>query len=299
MLRLDAALDPPPPGRGLAVGMVTLDTYGDVREALRQHFERRKKPGSEISGLEVATREAYLAVTSRGLTRAFVVPLASLDPGRCYGQDLLLLPPVSETRNPEPCQVSADFLKSLSPAPLFLVGDEGRWRQRAERFVQRAQQSGQGEVLLGTYEDARGSISYNEPAKKTFERDARRYLTRLAKYLGRPAPAGHKAVSYNPSGIACSGQAMLHVEMDEHTLLLVGVDAGGLCAPWQRTSPSGVAIMWRFEGRGKALRPEQRFFYPNQWVRWDTSARDFAALIEDRWVRLTQLVASAAGPLPV
>ncbi|WP_264778740.1 hypothetical protein [Deinococcus aetherius] len=279
--------------------MITLDTHGDVREALRQYFERRKKPGSEISGLEVGTREAYLAVTARGLTRAFVIPLAPLDPGLCYGQDLLLLPPVSETWNPEPCQVSADFLRSLSPAPLFLVGDEGRWRRRAERFVHRAQQSGQGEVLLGTYEDARGGISYNEPAKKAFERDARRYLKRLAKYLGRPVPAGHKGVSYNPPGIACSGQAMLHLEMDEHTLLFVEVDAGGLCAPWQRTSPSGVAIMWRFEGQGEALRHEQRFFYPNQWVRWDTSARDFAALIEDGWVLLTQPAATEAGPVPV
>ncbi|GBF04703.1 hypothetical protein DAERI_020300 [Deinococcus aerius] len=279
--------------------MVTLCTQGRVQEALTQYFEQRKKPGSEITLVEVGSREAYLAVTIQGMTCAFVVPLSPLDPGLCYGQDLLLMGPVSETRNPEPCQVSANFLKCLSPAPLFLKGDEGRWRRRAEHFVHRAWQSEQGEVLLGTYADARGTISYNEPAKKAFEQDARRYLKRLAKHLGRPALSGRKAVSYNPSGIACSGEAMLHLEMDTHTLLFVEVDAGGLCAPWQRTSPSGVAIMWRFEGQGEALRHEQRFFYPNQWVRWDTSARDFAALIEEGWVRLTQPTASEAGPGPV
>lgn len=158
--------------------MVTLDTHGHVQEALTQHFERRKRSGTELIRVEVGIREAYLAVATQGITCAFVVPLAPLDPGLCYGQDLLLMMPVSETRNPEPCQVSADFLKCLSPAPLFLMGDEGHWRQRAERFVHRAQQSEQGEVLLGTYADARGSISYNEPAKKAFEKDARRYLKR-------------------------------------------------------------------------------------------------------------------------
>ncbi|GAA5533853.1 hypothetical protein [Deinococcus aluminii] len=280
---------------------VLLRTNGDPHAALLAHFTAVKRPASILHALELGPNEAYLAVTTGGFTQAFVVPLAPVAvPGAPH--DLLLLPPIREQDNPGPCQVSETFLRQLSPAPLFLAGEAGRWRERAQAFAARSRRSEAGEVLLGTYLDARGSISYHEAAKKLFEKDARRYLKRVEKHLGRPARAGRKAVSYNPGGIAGSGEAALHLSMDEDVALFVEVDADGLGGPFQRASPSGVTIMWRFEGQGEDLRHERRFFYPNQWSRWDLPARDLAALIEDAYGLLKPMQAGAAAavhtPLP-
>jgi len=178
---------------------IAITTEGQLQQGLLRHFEARKQPGSV--NLEVGARQAYLAVTTRGFTRAFVAPCSPLNPEDCLGLDLLVHLPVPEVRNPEPCQVSPAFLKHLSPAPLFLAGEEGCWRERAQHYAQRLQASSMGEVLLGTYGSARGCISYNADAKQAFERDARRYLKKLHALIGRPAPEGHRAVSYCPAAV--------------------------------------------------------------------------------------------------
>lgn len=252
-----------------------LRSLGNPEHALLAHYEAQKRPSSQIMGLHVGPQEVYLAVQVGGLTRAFVAPLAQVD---VQGHDLLLMPPVREEDNPKPCQVTAEFLRHLSPAPLFLTGEAATWRARAEQFVARAARSKAGDVLLGTYADARGSVSYNEAAKTAFEKDARRYLKRVATTLGWPPMPGRKLVSYNPGGIAVSGEAMLRAAIDADTTLFVQVDAGGLGGPFHRASPSGVTVMWRFEGTD--TRARSQFWYPNQWSRWDTPARDLALTIQ-------------------
>lgn len=252
-------------------------------DALFAHFQARKRPGSDLRGIEVNGTVAYLAVTTQGLTRAFVVTVA---PVNLPEGNLLVFPPASEDTNPEPCEVTPSFLRLLSPAPLFLTGAAGTWRERAERHADRVRRSAAGDALLGTYGDARGRVGYDDAAKKAFEQDARRYLKRLGAHLPWPAVAGRKLVTYNPGGIAVSGEAMLRCQVDEDTELFVEVVASGLGGPRQAPSPSGVTVMWRFEGSGGGKRA--KYFYPNQWARWDLPSAAFAAVILE-FARFAQL----------
>ncbi len=252
-------------------------------DALLAHYQARKRPGSEVRGIEVDGGVAYLAVTTQGLTRAFVVPFA---PVNLPEGNLLVLPPACEDTNPEPCEVTPTFLRLLSPAPLFLTGAAGTWRERAERHADRVRRSASGDALLGTYGNARGRVGYDDAAKKAFEQDARRYLKRLGAQLPWPAVPGRKLVTYNPGGIAVSGEAMLRCQVDEDTDLFVEVDASGLGGPRQAPSPSGVTVMWRFEGTETGSRA--KYFFPNQWAPWDLSSADFAAVILD-FARFAQL----------
>lgn len=263
--------------------MQTMTCGGDVQAGLQQYFEKRKKPGSVIQACEIRGEVAYLAVTVAGLCRAFVLPFRHLRPDVHFGQDILLGKVQPENKNPQYCEVSKAFLGLLSPAPLFLSTGEDDWRKRAEAFVRRSEKSAKGEVLLGSYTDAEGCISYNEVAKAEFRKDATRYLKKLAAALGRPAPGGQKLVRWNPAGVAVSGEATLRVQMEATYELFVEVDAGGFTCTGER-SPSGVSIMWRFEGSAGG---HQQFPHGNQWPRWDISAVDLAREIEREFAKFT------------
>jgi len=55
-----------------------------------------------------------------------------------------------------------------------------------------------------------GSASYNETAKAQFKKDSMSLLRDVAKLLG--LPKGTYDLRYNPAGIACSGDAILHAD---------------------------------------------------------------------------------------
>jgi len=55
-----------------------------------------------------------------------------------------------------------------------------------------------------------GSASYNETAKARFKKDAMALLRKVVKILG--LEKGTYDLRYNPAGIACSGDAILHGE---------------------------------------------------------------------------------------
>lgn len=268
--------------------MRTLATDGNTAHALRAYFEQRKQPGSHIAILELNGDVAYLAVEQQGLTRAFVVELAPL-PTQPFGHDLALGPVQHEQQGPVPCAVSAAFLKHLSPlSPMFTTPEGEAWRQRATAHAQRQTRSQKGDVLLGTYGRARGCISYDEEAKAAFKADSVRYLKRLATALDYPLAEGRpRAVTWNAGGIAVSGEAMLHLQIDPGLILMVEVFASGMSG---LTSPSGAAIMWRFEnstGQG------HRYPHPNQWPHWALSVPELGRIIRDEATRFLSRPAQA------
>lgn len=272
--------------------MRTLATDGDTARALRAYFEKRKQPGSHIAGLELNGDVAYLAVTRQGLTEAFVVELSPL-PTRPFGHDLALGPVQREQQGPVHCEVSPAFLKHLSPlSPMFTTPEGEAWRSRATAHAQRQARSQKGDVLLGTYGSARGCISYDEAAKNAFKADSIRYLKRLAKALDYPTAEGRpRAVTWNAGGVAVSGEAMLHLQVDTGLIVMVEVLASGTSG---RTSPSGTAIMWRFEnstGKGN------RYPHPNQWPLWSLSVPELAQAIRREAEQF--LAWRAARPVPL
>ncbi|KQR25712.1 hypothetical protein [Deinococcus sp. Leaf326] len=249
--------------------MQTLATDGDTPHALSTYFEKRKQPESHIAALEINGDVAYLAVTRQGLTQAFVVELSVL-PTRPFGHDLALGPVQREQQGPTPCEVSPAFLKHLSPlSPMFTTPEGEAWRTRATAHAQRQARNQKGDVLLGTYGSARGCISYDEEAKNAFKADSLRYLKRLAKALGYPVAEGRpRAVTWNAGGIA------LHLQVDTGLIVMVEIFASGTSG---RVSPSGTAIMWRFENStGK----DNRYPHPNQWPLWSLSVPELAQTIQ-------------------
>lgn len=55
-----------------------------------------------------------------------------------------------------------------------------------------------------------GSASYNETAKNQFKRESMALLRKVVKLLG--LKKGTYDLRYNPAGIACSGDAILHTD---------------------------------------------------------------------------------------
>ena len=55
-----------------------------------------------------------------------------------------------------------------------------------------------------------GSCAYNEKAKASFQRSGRLLLGKVAKLLG--LKKGEYDLRYNPAGIACSGDHILHTD---------------------------------------------------------------------------------------
>lgn len=122
---------------------------------------------------------------------------------------------------------------------------------------------------------ARGCISYDEETKNAFKTDSIRYLKRLAKTLDYPTAEGRpRAVTWNAGGVAVSGEAMLHLQVDKGLIVMVEVFASGTSG---RMSPSGTAIMWRFEN---ATGKGNRYPHPNQWPLWSLSVPELAQIIQ-------------------
>lgn len=257
-----------------------------LETALHQHFQAHTRTGSDVQRVEVVENTAYIAVQRGGLTRAYLCPLVHLDPERHPAPLVIVMTEdlACETQNPEPMLVSAGFLQVLTPPDLFLEGQERSWRERAQQHVERVAASSRGEVLLGRYTGACGGISYNPVAKEEFQRDATRYLKRLGRLLGwPPAPGyGKTGVSFNPGGIAVSGQANLKLQVNAEVSVWVQVSSGGLSA--FEVSESGTDVMWRFESPGKWGAP-----FENRFPRWDTPGDLLAQMIQGATVGRPEL----------
>ena len=82
---------------------------------------------------------------------------------------------------------------------------------------------------------------------------------------------------------------MLHLQIDPGLILMVEVFASGMSG---LTSPSGAAIMWRFEnstGQG------HRYPHPNQWPHWALSVPELGRIIRDEATRFLSRPAQAPG----
>ena len=96
---------------------------------------------------------------------------------------------------------------------------------------------------LQTLVSLTGQCSYNEPNKRVFHKLSMRLLRELRKVLGVDAE-----LRYNPAGIACSGDAVLHSDS-----VYVSFNADAIC---------GLGILYRTCKGRKDYTGGQNNFFP-------------------------------------
>lgn len=224
--------------------------------------------GEAVVAAEQFGTAAFLARAQAGICTAVVLNLTPLAYALTSGETHVATV-YHEDENPEPVQVSAAFLRCLTPRGL--LSKSGEWRQRTARWEEQLRRSLQGEYLLGVYPDAPGSVGYNEIGKRAFEQDARRYLRAVQHHLGY----GGK-VNFNPVGMAVSGDASLRAQTPSGELQ-VCISASGLPLRGFTASPSGTFLYWGFSQQPRW-----------QGAHWDTSGSDLARQIRAKIQPLDQ-----------
>ncbi len=242
-----------------------------VQDVLHAALASSLRPGYVLVRLEcpVGDPHTYAAVKHPGgRVRALVLAYEeTFLHGRRY---LAVEQSVREEHNPLPVNVSASFLKTLSPIDLFSAPSGAEtWRRRAGAWIAHQQASREGEMLLGDYggpgQYGNNTLGYNPDGKERFRKDALRYLKRVGSHLGwngRP--------SFNASGVAGSGDATAHFVHRDNSGVYVNI-SGGSAVPMVRSSVQGVQILWRLEVPGR-----QDVGGRNRWADWDTPAEQLA-----------------------
>ena len=255
--------------------MKLIPHVGAVQGVLETALGNSLRHGHALVRLECPDGDphAYAAVRHPdGRVRALIL---AYEETYLHGQAFLAVQKsVREDENPVPVQVSAAFLKALSPLDLFGRSDGAQtWRDRVSAWLVHVQASKEGEVLLGDYggpgQYGNDMLGYNENGKDRFRKDALRYLKRVGVHLGWQGKP-----SFNPGGIAVSGDATVHFLCpDGSGNVYIDVHAGS-GVPMVRSSVQGVQIMWRFEHK-----EHRNAGGRNQWAHWDTSATRLAGEI--------------------
>ena len=228
--------------------------------------------GCEVVASEQHGKQVYLAARHAGLTSALIVTLTPLAHPLEGGENLVAVVQ-TEADNPLPARVSRALTAHLSPiGPLFAI--DPTWRGRAKQWQARIQASQNGSTMLGEYPDAEGYVGYNEVGKKAFQQDARRYLKAVLKALGWDGK-----VSFNPGGIACSGDAYLNATCPDGQSVHVCLSASGMWVPLG-SSPSGVNGYWRFCRAGEGSCSHGPLYRNLDW-HWKLEAQQFAAKIDE------------------
>lgn len=245
--------------------MAKLLIQAETTTALAQ--EIRRVTGSEVLKVEEDGHTVYLALRRAGLTTAVVLTCTPLSLPMPDGENLAVKLE-GEAENPAAARASRALTDLLTPAGLLFT-PEGDWRARCAQWQARVQRAQGGDTLLGEYPDAVGYVGYNEIGKKAFEQDARRFLRQVRKLLGWPGE-----VTFNPSGIASSGDVYLHLTPPTGTGgVMIDVSAEGGFQPGG-CSPSGVGLRWTLTpGEGQDRWAPA---YRNRWARWTTTATQLA-----------------------
>jgi hypothetical protein len=254
--------------------MKLIPLTGPVQDALHSALGSSLRPGHTLVRLEcpVGDPHAYAAVRHpNGRVRALVL---AYEQTYLHGQVFLAVEKgVREEENPLAINVSAAFLKCLSPMDLFSASNGAEdWRKRVGAWLAHQGLNKEGEVLLGDYggpgQYGNDTLGYNDAGKKRFRKDALKYLKRVGWHLGWDGKP-----RFNASGIACSGDATAHFAFHDGTGVYINISEG-TAIPMVRSSVQGVQIMWRLEtpgGRDVGGR--------NQWAHWDTPAERLALSI--------------------
>jgi hypothetical protein len=266
-------------------GMKLIPLAGPVEGVLEGALGTSLRPGHTLVRLEcpVGDPHAYAAVRHpNGRVRALVL---AYEMTFLHGQTFLAVEKgVREEDNPLAINVSAAFLKCLSPMDLFSVSNGAEaWRKRVSAWLAHQQLNKEGEVLLGDYggpgQYGNDTLGYNPDGKERFRKDALKYLKRVGTHLGW---AGKP--SFNASGIAGSGDATVYYRCpDDSGSVYIDISAGS-AIPMVRSSVQGVQIMWRFEHPGR-----RRTSGRNQWAHWDTRASDLVARITRQYAHRVPL----------
>ena len=228
--------------------------------------------GCDIIASEQHGHHVYLAARHAGLTSALIVTLTPLAHPLDSGENLVALVQ-TEADNPLPAHASRSITAPLTRiGPLLAI--DPTWRTRAAQWQARVKASQTGETMLGEYPDAEGSVGYNAPGKKAFQLDARRYLKAVLRELGWVGK-----VSFNPGGIAVSGDAYLNATCPDGQGLHICLSANGLWVP-RGSSPSGVNGYWRFSRAGEGSCSHGPLYRNLDW-HWKTPAQKFAATIKE------------------
>ncbi len=265
------------PGLPHAPQAITPDRRPPARLVVQAHTlddlctEVQSVTGCRVTASEQRGRTVFVALTQRDRATAAVLRLTPLPHPLPDGANLVITIDTEEN-DPADHRASRTFTRHLTPAPTL------PWRVRAADWQARVKHAATGEVLLGEYPEADGGVSYNPEAKRAFEHDARRYLRRLLKTLEGAGWTG--AVRYNPSGVACSGDALLAGTLPGHTRVHVHLDATGSFSP-AHLSPSGVGLYWRFESDHTRIEAP----FQNRFAPWTATSADLARLI-DRTARV-------------
>jgi hypothetical protein len=255
--------------------MKLIPLAGPVQEVLEGALGSSLRPGHALIRLECPAGDphAYAAVRHpNGRVRALVL---AYEQTYLHGQVFLAVEKgVREEENPLAINVSAAFLKCLSPMDLFSVSNGAEaWRKRVGAWLAHQQANKEGEVLLGDYggpgQYGNDTLGYNPDGKERFRKDALKYLKRVGTHLGW---AGKPY--FNASGIACSGDATAHFVHPDGTDVYIDISEGSQI-PGVRSSVQGVQIMWRFE-----TSDHRNVIGRNQWVHWNTPAGQLAAAIK-------------------
>lgn len=254
--------------------MKLIPLAGPVEGVLEGALGTSLRPGHALVRLEcpVGDPHAYAAVRHpNGRVRALVLPYEET---YLHGQTFFAVAKgVREEENPLAINVSAVFLKCLSPMDLFSVSSGAEaWRTRVGAWLAHQQLNREGEVLLGDYggpgQYRNDTLGYNPEGKERFRKDALKYLKCVGTHLGW---AGKP--SFNASGIAGSGDATAHFVHPDGTDVYLNISESSQ-VPLVRSSVQGIHIMWRFE-----IKDYRDVGGRNRWVHWDTPAGQLAAAI--------------------
>ena len=264
--------------------MKLIPLTGPVQEVLQSALGSSLRPGHALVRLEcpVGDPHAYAAVKHpTGQVRALVL---AYETTYLHGKVFLAVEKgVREEDNPLPVNVSAAFLKYLSPVDLFSASNGAEtWRKRVRAWLTHQQANKEGEVLLGDYggpgQYGDETLGYNESGKERFRKDALKYLKRVGTHLGWTGKP-----YFNASGIACSGDAIAHFTHPDGTEVFLDISESSQ-VPMVRSSVQGIQIMWRFE-----IKDYRDVGGRNRWAHWDTPAGQLAAQISSLHLTLQPL----------
>ena len=256
--------------------MKLIRSAGPVQEVLEASLGSSVRPGYSLIRVEcpVGDPHAYAAVRHpTGRVRALVL---AYEETFLHGQAFLAVEKgVREEENPLPINVSAAFLRCLSPIDLFSVSNDAEtWRRRVGTWLTHQQANKEGEVLLGDYggpgQYGNDMLGYNPDGKERFRKDALKYLKRVGTHLGWTGKP-----YFNAGGIAVSGDTTAHFIHPDGTNVYLDI-AESSQVPMVRSSVQGIQIMWRFE-----IKDYRDVGGRNRWVHWDTPAKQLAATISN------------------